>query len=549
MSYQVVHKDDSVYYAEDQNPKYAILSYTWGRYRGDGGFGSPVLADAEAIEISGVTWKIPRINPNKGFDREAFKNVIEAACGDLEYIWLDVACIDQDDDADDEVGCQAAIFHNASKVSIWLHQQRQEVGVTITECVEAMVLEVESADVRSGKNGRTEGLRREQIVCKFLGDPWFSSLWTLQESFLRKDATILAHDGQEAVVTWKGIKTRLDLGTLLDICNYYLNLDDPPGNFHILTQIKNAGLDSIIAENPLVLLRAARHRTCTKMNDRVLGIQQIFEVNVKEFAEQPQIILEQALSLAINIKCPTLSQAFLHAYPPRDGRPRWQARLGTFTQPRVYFANPSTSSGVELAHRNTRRGRFTGVKPGIDDTLYIPPAFHFAVQKSSPYTAIVSDGSSGFLRWTGLCFPIADLWASWRETERSRCPHGLLQGIFEGPNGSPDLNDPYINAFECSVYLDDDMISTHEHPVNLMPTDFSRFGRPLTMVLQLCRSEFEVEVLILGKIKSRAPGSAAESWMGVLVRKGKGEGVDRIGFCTWKEDIGLGGERQKRMIR
>ena len=551
-SYEVRREGGNVYYAgTDKNPKYAILSYTWGRYRADGGFGSLVLPEAEAIDIMGTNWSIPKIDPNRGFGRDAFKTAIEAASKSLDYIWLDVACIDQNNDYDDQIGRQASIFGRASAASIWLHQQKQENGNTVAESIAAMIHEIAAPNHRSGQDRTEERLRTERMVNQFLRDPWFSSLWTLQESFLRKDATILVGNGEETFITWKGQQVKLRLCTLLEICKAYLELDDPPGNFHILQPMREAGLDTLVAENPLVLLRAARFRTSIKMNDRILGIQQIFGVDVKELADQPQAEIEQALSVAISTKSPSLSQAFLHPYDAPHRRPKWQARLGTFVLPRVYSSEHAPAQGSEMPHRKTRRGRHTGISAGLDDTMYIPPDFHFAYEVDCEHRATIRKEAAGILQWSGLLFRLEELWSSWQNSEKARCPPGLGQVDFIGPNGSPDLNDPYINAFGCSMYLDmnDTWVSTGESQVQTMPVNFSRYGWPLMTAYQLCRSRPEkVEVLILGRIGSRSPGPEDEAWIGLLVKLGENNMYDRIGFCTWKQDIGLYGSRKTRLL-
>jgi hypothetical protein len=554
-SYQVRRTGDDVYYAEtDKNPEYAILSYTWGRYRADGGFGSASLPAAEAIDILGTSWSIPKIAPVRGFGRDVFKAVIKAAAQSLDYIWLDVACIDQQTDTDKQIGQQVSIFHRASSASIWLHQQRQEDGGKIADAVKAMVHEIANPDHRAQRDTPDESLRQERLRTEFmvnqlLYDPWFSSLWTLQESFLRKDATILARDGGETFVLWKGIEVKLSLQVLLEICKAYLELDDPPGNFHILQPIKEAGLDRIGSGNALVLLSAARQRTAIKMNDRILGIQQIFGVDVSEFADRPLAEMEQELSLAINVRCPAMSQAFLHPSPVPQGRPRWQARLGTVVKPRIYSSDQSLPQGSVMPHRNTRRGRHTGIAAGIDDMMYIPPDLYFAYEVESPYRATVLRGPAGMLQWSGLLFPLEELWRSWKESERTRCPPGVAQDIFEGPNGFPDLGDPYINAFDCSMYLDDTWVSTPEHVVNMMPFNFSRYSWPLMIARQFCISRpSRVEVLILGKIGSEAPGPEGEAWIGLLVKLAGNHLSDRIGFCTWREDIGLSRAGQVRLL-
>ena len=547
-SYELRLQDGDAYYRkEDKNPQYAILSYTWGRFRADGKWGSSILPNAEAIEINGIPWNIPKMDPVKGFGRETFKRVLEVVAGRYDYVWVDVACINQGPDPDEhnQIGCQASIFNRASAAFIWLHQQGLGDGHSIADRISTLIAQIEEHGKASGQMTRDEQLEVEKVVVGLLYDPWFSSLWTLQESFLRKDATILSRNGEKTSVSWKGRKVELTLHILLEISHSFLELDGPPGNIHIRTPIIDAGLNTIMAHNPLVLLRAARHRTSKEMKDRILGIQQIFGVDVGEIGEQTQVQVEKRLSVAINERCPSLAQAFLHPYGVRDDRPKWQAHLGTFVPSKVYSsANNTLGAPDPMPHRSTRRGRFMGVTAPIEDTMFVPTDFYYAHEIESSMRAEITLNSPGDLQWTGLKFPLESLWAAWQEHERARFPPGLDEGKESGPNtytmdGSID---PYRNAFDCSVYIDDSWVSTPQQIVNYLPAEFTPHSWPLMIVYQLCRSRpHQVDVLILGRIQSELSGQAIQSCIGLLVRKGGNQLVHRIGFCTWKSGITLDG--------
>lgn len=83
-----------------------------------------------ALEIKGVTWSIPRID-SEHFSVPEFQHVLRVTTGQLpstedftlkrvEYLWLDIACIDQTDGSL-ETGRQAKIFKGAYDVVIWLN--------------------------------------------------------------------------------------------------------------------------------------------------------------------------------------------------------------------------------------------------------------------------------------------------------------------------------------------------------------------------------------------------------------------------------------------
>jgi hypothetical protein len=58
-------------YGDHESPKYNALSYTWGRWSLD----DIALKSIESIEITGVSWPIPRIDPDH-FTVKEFMNVI-----------------------------------------------------------------------------------------------------------------------------------------------------------------------------------------------------------------------------------------------------------------------------------------------------------------------------------------------------------------------------------------------------------------------------------------------------------------------------------------
>jgi hypothetical protein len=114
-------------------PKYSALSYTWGRYKLKG----DPKSDVGAIMIKGIDWDIPRIDP-KHFCTFYFELAIHATRDYADFIWLDVACIDQTSYSAEgrlEVGRQAAIFKGAAMTFIWLSTQMEE---TLSECVKKL---------------------------------------------------------------------------------------------------------------------------------------------------------------------------------------------------------------------------------------------------------------------------------------------------------------------------------------------------------------------------------------------------------------------------
>ena len=117
-------------YGQHVAPRYNAVSYTWGRYDLDfpGAKKSRQYRKTKSIEIKGIEWPVPRISPEH-FRVDQFQRLIWRTCEPfdiseekVDFLWLDVACIDQNNGPQKlaEIGRQAAIFHGAYRVFIWL---------------------------------------------------------------------------------------------------------------------------------------------------------------------------------------------------------------------------------------------------------------------------------------------------------------------------------------------------------------------------------------------------------------------------------------------
>ena len=129
-------------------PSYNAVSYTWGRYGLDrrGVRKKKVHRNVKAIKIDGISWAVPRVDP-KHFTADQLQKLIQKACttgsdleNPIEFLWLDVACIDQKDPRQKmaEIGRQAVIFSGAQQVFVWLtklHDDSLErIMTTLVSC-------------------------------------------------------------------------------------------------------------------------------------------------------------------------------------------------------------------------------------------------------------------------------------------------------------------------------------------------------------------------------------------------------------------------------
>lgn len=123
-----------------REPRYNAISYTWGRYWLD----QPNLSKAcrrlrkvRGIGVQGVTWNVPRIDPAR-FTAEMFEKVLwetSKVKPETCLVWVDVACIDQEDRAVQglEIGRQGRIFRSAETVTVWLHEHESSALRKVVE--------------------------------------------------------------------------------------------------------------------------------------------------------------------------------------------------------------------------------------------------------------------------------------------------------------------------------------------------------------------------------------------------------------------------------
>jgi hypothetical protein len=345
-----VERDGANVYAGAEKPKYNILTYTWGRWR--------IRTNPKAYPALGVRntrWDIPPIKADH-FSVEEFQNVVDLlAKKGVDWAWIDVACIDQDDQQAnaEEVGQQVSIFKNAHRVFVWLsHLEHdvlaaavatiQDAGLQLRDHVDKLPTPVPLPDVIAS-------LHRAFNV--LFADPWFSSLWTLQEVVLRNDALVLSK--QASPVVWnedhhmfltmfinhcqnvfqdlEGIDRRLD-ESRPRISALSSSLSAPtaalgPQHLEMKTQILEmkqlilrAGFYFLFSDNPNVQYGIARYRTTSRDVDRVYAIMQIYHLRVGASlrpGEQPTLPeLIDEFAVAINKMCPILGQMFVHTQAP-----------------------------------------------------------------------------------------------------------------------------------------------------------------------------------------------------------------------------------------
>jgi hypothetical protein len=354
-------------YGSHKEPSYIALSYTWGRYQLQLG----ELPQAKPLLIHGVPWEIPRVNPNTHFDVLEFKNVIceamktadrfyvfdewkkdrirdksfaervlrmfggflERRKWEYEFLWLDIACIDQRQSPIQmaEVGRQARIFRNAKHSYAWLSHLPHTLLKHLLSDLETAVCGLQEEPYNqelSDFDSRQWISMALRAINGLTADPWFTSLWTLQEAFLCNHSILLSRDGKVSCdVSLIGPRS-WTLNNLFKLVNDVIMWTErttsfraEPEHSQLLALIHSTGLAALWYNSPMGLLGVSNHRQATRELDYVYGIMQVFGSdfkvgNAKNDVDHERIYslseLEDELGAAILTSYPILSQ--MHVY-------------------------------------------------------------------------------------------------------------------------------------------------------------------------------------------------------------------------------------------
>lgn len=321
-------------YGDFKSPKYNILSYTWGRFLSTSG---------TALPIEGVSWDIPRVHPDH-FTTSSFHSIIQKVALGWDsdgadsccHIWLDIACINQDSsDGEmlDEIGRQAAIFNRAQSCFIWLsHTPAWSLKSIVRlwdSCFHTVFRDQVEGDIGTRIIKEWPAKHRD-----FFSDPWFSSLWTLQEAFLRPDAILLTQEGSAVSGRWgyPGDNDRgpVRLNRLARCCVKFCVVietytdDDDIGPLHLdifhqlLGLIDEYGLRVVGESNAVKLYSCSDNKKPLKPLDKIYGIQQVFGFSLGSASSLME--LEDRFGLYLNELNPVIAQAFVHEEEPLPGR-------------------------------------------------------------------------------------------------------------------------------------------------------------------------------------------------------------------------------------
>ncbi|KAL9041442.1 MAG: hypothetical protein Q9180_001279 [Flavoplaca navasiana] len=342
-------------------PDYNAISYTWGRY--DllymANAEQKVLRKTEPIKIAGIPWAddVPRIHP-RHFSVDDFRNVIlqtlkvSSSGQKTEFVWLDVACIDQRNGPQKmaEIGRQAKIFGGAKAVFVWLTRHRaerlEEVLAVLKECTDEIgklgspTIQHSLPMYTTGQEMAWLGKARNALDELFM-DPWFTSLWTLQEAFLCPQAYLLPLEAFASGYTLAHLCEWCE--SLQKACNrieltgqnHWERLETSSSEeirirrkylVEVDTMVLHRSLGALASRNPIALYGAACYRKTRNDMDRVYAIEQVFGFHLGTSAPGAAnrlihpLTLQNELGTKVLEMYPVLSQLHVFTEPVELGR-------------------------------------------------------------------------------------------------------------------------------------------------------------------------------------------------------------------------------------
>lgn len=264
---------------------YLVVSHTWGRWRIEG----------EGANVEGVPWPVPR---NSLFEVTRLPEILSQFPFDTRYIWFDLVCIPQDGSPlqQQEISKQADIFQSAKRAVIWFNRIDTWEGTRAAInwlCREYLLTLPEASSTRHAFSDfdldliadRTTGLANmvqtesdpfeytfvhHGKLTKVAPDPWFTSLWTLQEICLRPDMHMC--NSKMEVLTINSASLRaVPMDHIISLFNSLLGdaimRHSLPLAMHELTSVmERTSLSQVLDMSPIALLCHASRRHCQDDN-------------------------------------------------------------------------------------------------------------------------------------------------------------------------------------------------------------------------------------------------------------------------------------------
>ncbi|KAH6997393.1 hypothetical protein EDB80DRAFT_727752 [Ilyonectria destructans] len=358
-------------YNNIREPQYNAISYTWGRFEG---------RNRPAIKILGVTWDIPGIKSSH-FTVNEFQVAINRAADGMQFLWLDVACIDQKNNSIklDEINRQAAIFRGAKAVFAWITPWETGRMLRSLHILDSFAPSQQGFGMEYKLQpfvavGTVDRRSLHEAVADIAGQGWFTSLWTLQEAWLSQPYImsrscdtvqhVLYRNGQETGHAMPVPISLTFISASFRMIWVAFYRDNTPESQAMCKMIIDSGLLSINSRNQFLLYRAAAKRQARLPQDAVYGIMQVYDICMPESNDVDRLLTDFALVL--NNSSPVGSQLFVHEAPV-DSSKAWIVSRNT-TIPLVFAATSRyrNTCRVEGSHR---KPLFTSVSTTAHDLV------------------------------------------------------------------------------------------------------------------------------------------------------------------------------------
>lgn len=337
------------FYGQWKEPRFNALSYTWGRYQKPR---KKKRRKARMRFINGLPWKLASIYP-RHFRQKSIRNAIFHAksvrseggkSDDVQFLWIDQACIDQrlGTAQDAEIRRQAAIFKKAQEVYVWITRKDQHHLQKSWEALTKAASTFKNC-ISLGEQGTSMDLWLSDAytaLVELSQDPWFTSLWTLQEVSVRPDAKVLDKDGKHVKhgTSMATLQELLDSCATIDTaCRKALRLENCGTSDrrsrllrNIITLLEISGLAALATRNPINAYSATRFRAADCERSYIHAVRSLFlSENDTPFCDLLPSSdtkvplaseLEWKLGVALLARHTVLSQMHIFTEPPARGQ-------------------------------------------------------------------------------------------------------------------------------------------------------------------------------------------------------------------------------------
>ncbi|KAF2252748.1 hypothetical protein BU26DRAFT_515208 [Trematosphaeria pertusa] len=296
-------------------PEYTVISYTWGRW---------MLKDrGQDTTLAGCHWKIPATSL---FSRQQLETAALHISGG-HHFWLDVFCIPQDDDDPEkarEIQKQGDIFANASRAAVWLCSGGEDVLRDICSWTDPDFVRPALRLAPTAENRMAEETTRRLRVIRSIRTaiPWTTSLWTLQETALRRDAVFHDRDGVIIAHPETGLPlivddlvrsmTQIEIELrIFSTITSWMNAEDRELFDSATQDVQAIAIGHLDNMNARELYLASRYRVCQREHDRVYAIMNALSVSIPVDYKAPVELVKREFNLALWRKYPAEMQSYL----------------------------------------------------------------------------------------------------------------------------------------------------------------------------------------------------------------------------------------------